>query len=169
MLGDDQATTRAEIQTVHDARAHRFGHGGQRPEARERPIGRPVPAPQLDAAPPPPQRRPARSLATTFLSPGTLWMALGSGVAAGAITAALMTTHRPAPRPAPAPPAPVLLAAPAAPPPPVDPYLAALGAVPAPAPVAVDAASATPEGPRARHDELGQHRLRRGKKPPHAR
>lgn len=143
---------------------------GPAPEVRERPVGRPVPAPQLDAAPPPPQRRPARSWATTFLSPGTLWMALGSGVAAGAITAALMMSSRPAPLPAPAPHAPVLLAAPAEPPP-VDPYLASLGALPPPVTEtpAVEPPAAAPEAPRARHDELGQHRLRRGKKPPHAR
>jgi hypothetical protein len=145
---------------------------GPAPEVRERPVGRPVPAPQLDAAPPPPQRRPRRSLAATLLHPGTLWMALGSGVAAGAITAALMMTSRPAPQAAPPPHAPVLLAAPPAePPPPADPYLATLGALPTPAaePVAVDPASAAPEGPRAHHDELGQHRLRRGKKAPHGR
>lgn len=146
---------------------------GPAPEVRDRPVGRPVPASLVSAAPTPPTplRRAARSFAATILHPGTLWMALGSGVAAGAITAALMVTQRPAPLPAPAPKAPAALVSFAPPPRPAAPSRATPGALPDPT---LEAALAEPSSievdvPRAHHGELGQHRLRRGKKPARAR
>jgi hypothetical protein len=92
-------------------------------------------------------------------------------VAAGAITAALTMNHRPAPLPAPAARTPAALVSFAAPPRHAVPAREQPGALPAPAPEAALEGPTSPEldGPRAHHDELGQHRLRRGKKPAHAR
>jgi hypothetical protein len=151
---------------------------GPTPDVHSEPrVGRPVPAPLLASAPPPPRRdgrsRP-RSLARTLLDPGTLWMALGSGVAAGAITAALMVTHRAAPAPQTNAPTAMVAAALPAPPRPA-PALASEGEAQGAAREAslevtpVEPRLGAGDVPRARHDELGQHRLRRGKKPARAR